>query len=238
MSKLYLMTTIVRRPKLPEVLELYKEEKLEVNLIALGHGTATGDVASVLGLENSEKAVCFSFVTPETWKRVKKGLEGKIRIDVPGTGIVFTVPLSSIGGKRELAYLSAGQDFKRGEEEVMKETKRELLVIISNQGYNEQVMDAARSVGAAGGTIIHARGTGRESAEKFFGVSLASEKDITFIVTRTKQKNAIMQAVMEKAGVATPAGAIVFSLPVSETAGLKLIDSEEENEAQEAAEQA
>jgi len=50
-------------------------------------------------------------------------------------------------------------------------------------------MDAARSAGAGGGTVIHANGTGMESARKFLGVSLAAEKEIIFIVTRTEEKD-------------------------------------------------
>ena len=110
----------------------------------------------------------------------------------------------------------------------MTGTKRELLIIISNQGYNDMVMDAARAAGAHGGTLIHARGTGMEQAEKFLGISLASEKDMTFIVSRTKEKDRIMQSVMFKAGMNSPAKSIVFSLPVSDTAGLSMLDEEDE----------
>ena len=110
----------------------------------------------------------------------------------------------------------------------MQGTDRELIVIISNQGYNELVMDAAREAGAYGGTILNARGTGMERAEKFLGISLASEKDMIFIVAKTRQRDAIMQSVMFKAGMETPAKAIAFSLPVADTAGLRLVDEEDE----------
>ena len=89
-------------------------------------------------------------------------------------------------------------------------------------------MDAAREAGAHGGTVLHARGTGMERAEKFLGISLASEKDITLIVTKTAGKNAIMQSVMEKAGMETQAQSIVFSLPVTSTAGLRLLDQDDD----------
>ena len=112
----------------------------------------------------------------------------------------------------------------------MQGTKRELLMVISNQGYSEMVMDAARAAGAAGGTVIHARGTGTESAEKFFGVSLASEKDIIYIVTSKEKKNAIMSAIMKNAGMETPAKAIAFTLPVTDTAGLKLLEEDDASE--------
>ena len=227
---MYLMVTVMDRKRLRDFVSLYRLRQIYVNMISLGHGTARGELLSLLGLTGSERAVCMALVTENTWKAVKKDLERKIRIDVPGTGIAFIVPMSSIGGKRELRFMTDGQNWKKGEESVMKGTDRELLVIISNQGYNELVMDAAREAGAHGGTVLHARGTGMERAEKFLGISLAAEKDITLIVTKTAGKNAIMQSVMEKAGMGTQAQSIVFSLPVTSTAGLRLLDQDDETE--------
>ena len=225
---LYMMVTIADRARFPGIIALYQQRNVLSSFIALGHGTATGELLNYFGLDSSEKAVCFSVVTGELWLRVKKDLEQKIHIDVPGVGVAFTVPMSSIGGKRELAFLTEHQHFQKGDESVMQGTTRELLVVISNQGFNELVMDAAREAGAYGGTVIHARGTGMERAERFLGISLASEKDITFIVTKTSQKNAIMEAVMRKAGMDSRAKSIVFSLPVSSTAGLRLLDETDE----------
>lgn len=226
MNNLYFMITIVTRSKLPDIFSLYQEKSITVNFIALGRGTATSDMLNYLGLSHSEKAICLSIVTEQSWKTVKRELEQRIRIDVPGTGIAFLIPMSSIGGGRELAFLTENQGFEKGEESTMKGTTHELLIIICNQGYNELVMDAAREAGAAGGTVIHARGTGMERAEKFLGVSLASEKDVIFVVTKTAQKNTIMEAIMKHAGMETKAKAIVFSLPVSSTAGLRLLENE------------
>ena len=106
----------------------------------------------------------------------------------------------------------------------MKDTSHELIVVIAEQGYTNLIMDAARGAGAYGGTVIHAKGTGKEAAEKFMGVSLALEKEIIYIVTKTEQKNPIMKAIMEHAGLDTKAKAIAFSLPVTDTAGLRLIE--------------
>lgn len=71
----------------------------------------------------------------------------------------------------------------------------ELIMAIMNEGYSDTVMDAARSAGAGGGTVLHAKGTGRARAEKFFGVSLADEKDVVYIVAHAEEKAAIMQAI-------------------------------------------
>ena len=216
MSELYMMTTITNRNMLPNFLGFYKEEGVTVNLVSLGRGTAASEVMDYFGLESAEKAVMFGMVTEETWKTVKR-----FRIDVPGMGITFLVPLSSIGGRREIKFLTEHQDFVK-EEGTLKDTSHELLVVIANQGYRNMVMDAAKSAGAGGGTVIHAGGTRMERAESFFGVSLASEKEIIFIVSKTGQRSEIMREVMSKAGMG--AKAIIFSLPVTSTAGLRLLE--------------
>lgn len=226
MSELYLLTTITDRQLLPRFIAMYQIHGITVNLIALGHGTVTGEMARYF-LDRTEKAVCFAVVTENVWRNAKRMLRNRLHIDVPGTGVAYLVPMSSIGGRRELAFLTDGQNYTRGEESSLKGTQRELIIIISNQGYNDLVMDAARDAGAYGGTVIHARGTGMERAEKFLGISLASEKDMTFIVAKTSQKDRIMQSVMLKAGMNTPAKAIAFSLPVTDTAGLRLLEDED-----------
>lgn len=224
MSKLNLMTTIVDRNQIRKYLHLYEEEGLQIMLVTLGDGTASGDVLDYLGLEATEKAVIFSVLTDENFYKTKKSLQKKLQIDAPGGGIAFIVPFSSIGGKKALQFFTVGQDFQKEEESALKDTTYELVIVIANQGYIEMVMDAARGAGAYGGTVIHAKGTGMEQAEKFMGVSLAAEKEMIFIVAKKEQKNDIMKAVMEQAGLDTKAKSIVFSLPVTDTAGLRLLE--------------
>ena len=224
MGRLYLTTTIVDRRNGAKYERLYKQSGPAVMFTSLGAGTARGDVLDYLGLEAAEKTVIFSVQEEKDWLALKKDLQRKMRIDAPGGGIAFTVPLSSIGGRRTLRFLLAGEDYSKEEESVLKETTHDLIVIISNRGYTDAVMDAARAAGAYGGTVISAKGTGMAQAEKFMGVSLAAEKEMVFIVTKTVQKNSIMKAVMEQVGIESKAQAIVFSLPVTDTAGLRLIE--------------
>ena len=160
----------------------------------------------------------------DTWLHTKHQLEKELKIDAPGGGISFIIPLSSIGGKKTLQFLLEKQDYQKEEESTLKNTSHELIIVIAEQGYTGLIMDAAREAGAYGGTVIHAKGTGMEIAEKFMHLSLAAEKEILFIVTKTEQKNPIMQAIMQKAGPDSKAKAITFSLPVTDTAGLRLIE--------------
>lgn len=228
MSQLYLMVTIASRNMTKKFSTFYEEMGLPVGFITLGSGTASSEILDYFGLDGTEKGILFHVITAETWKGLKRQLRLKMNIDVPGVGITFLIPLSSIGGKKALNYLTSGQEFVLGEESSLQDTKYELLVVIANQGYTDLIMNAARKVHASGGTVIHARGTGGKMAEKFLGVTLVPEKEMVFIVVRKDQKNNIMRSIMDEAGTTTPAGAIVFSLPVTDTAGMRMMEVLEE----------
>ena len=223
-NPLYWLVTITDRRSTDAFLALYAEHGVRVSLRTVGAGTAVQETLATLGLEKSEKAVLFALVTADTWPKIQKDLRRKMRIDVPGTGIAFIIPVSSIGGKRALLFLTEHQTLELKEESTLKDTRYELLLVIANQGYTGSIMDAARAEGAGGGTVLHAKGTGMEGAARFLGVDLVNEKELVFIVARTAEKNQIMQAIMK--GANPKAGAIVFSLPVTDTAGLRLMEEE------------
>ena len=213
MKRLYLMITITNRVVgSGRFVDFYRAFGAPVVFTALGRGTASDDVLSYLGLEATEKAVLFSVVTPACKETLVKEL-------------VSTMPLSSIGGKSAMNYLTSGDPSKAPEidieeDEPMKEAAYQLIVAIANQGYTDKVMEAARSAGARGGTIVHTRSTGAEDAGKFFGMSIAEEREMIFIVAPTGEKNAIMQAIMAQAGPSTKAQAITLSLALEDVVGL------------------
>ena len=126
-------------------------------------------------------------------------------IDVPGTGVSFIVPLSSVGGRKTLQFLVNEQEFEKEEETAMKDTDYELLVAIANQGYID---------------------TGMELAKKYLGVSLVEEKEVILIVTKSREKNQIMKAIMEQAGLDSKERTIVFSLPVTSVAGIRMLEED------------
>ncbi len=101
------------------------------------------------------------------------------------------------------------------------ETDFELIVVFVNQGFSDVVMDAAREEGARGGTIIHARGTGTKEMEKRFGIIITPNKEMIMILVSKDIKEKVMNAIYKVAGLANDGQGIVFSLPVSEVAGLK-----------------
>ena len=227
MDGLNMVITITDRERTETAINLFRENNVFTTDIVLGQGTASREMLDYLYLNPSEKAIVFGVVTGAGLLPLLKAFKRKMFIDVPGNGIVAVVPLNTIGGRRSLEYMLDGQAVdttQRSQEEAERmermsvKTDHELIFVIANEGYSDLIMDAA---GAAGGTVIKAKGTGAEYTEKFFGFSIASEKEIHLLVTPAQGRNNIMKAIMEKAGLESKAQSIVFSLPVSHALGLR-----------------
>ncbi len=219
MENVVLMVTIAERSKSENYISYFSEKKVNFTLGRYGRGTANKEMLDYLGLGNKEKCILFSFVTEKESKALLEEMEKKMQLKKMGVGLSFTIPISSVSGRKavEVLFGSVSEEESEGYE---VETENEVIVVITNRGYVEYVMDAARNAGANGGTVVHARGTGIEAAEKFFGTTIGAEKEMIFIVTKAEKRTEIMKAIKEKAGIHTEAQSVLFSLPVTDVAGL------------------
>lgn len=100
------------------------------------------------------------------------------------------------------------------------DNKYELILTILNRGFSDLVMDSARAVGATGGTIVTARGTGTKEVERLFGITVSQEKELVLILTLKENRNAIMNAICKSVGLNTQGKGITFSLPVDDIFGV------------------
>lgn len=98
-----------------------------------------------------------------------------------------------------------------------QENKHELIVCIVNSGYSENVMAAARSAGARGGSILRGRGSANPEAEEFFNIAIQPDKEVVLVLVPADIKDEVMKAIYKNAGLSTEGVGIVFSLPVSRT---------------------
>ena len=209
-------------PRALEVLtQICAELAIPMNVVLHAHGTAVRSMLDILGIESNDKRVVLSIANQEKTKALISEQKRRLFIGVPGHGIVVSVPVKSIGGGKTVAFLNGSQQPAKYTPEL--NYSYELIVAIANEGRTDLVMNAARSAGAAGGTVLHGKGTGSEGGERFYNVSIAQEKEVILIVSRAEQKSGIMKAILEKAGPDTEAGTIVFSLPTSEVAGFGLL---------------
>ena len=102
----------------------------------------------------------------------------------------------------------------------MKKTKHEVIFCIVNAGFSETAMDAAKEIGARGGTVIHARGTANQEAEKLFNITIEPDKEIVMILVPADIRDNILHALYHKVGLDTPGQGIAFAMPVDRVVGI------------------
>lgn len=105
-NRLKLLITIVGRKKADFYLDLIQSFSVNMQLVAMAHGTADASMLGLLGLTDNEKAVIFSVIQEETLPDALHTLEEKFATIKDGKGIACTVPLTSVIGTLIYGFLS------------------------------------------------------------------------------------------------------------------------------------
>lgn len=191
------------------LVEISKRAGARGGTIAPGRALTENRLLQMLSLADVDQDVVFTVMGRETEtvltaiteaaRREPKKLGGLgLLLDV--SGMLFRVP----GQDRE-EITESGSAMKSG---------YQLVTVIVNHGYADDVMAAARQAGARGGTILTARGTGTEEDVKFFGISLVPEKEMLLIVAETESVPAILEAVNAVPNICQPGGGVVYYLNI------------------------
>lgn len=222
-----LLAVIVDRDKTKAVTEIFRTMHVHFCIALLAQGTANSEIMDFLGLGSVDKSMVLCLEPDFKANYILKTLHEKLKLDHPGKGIAFTLPLSGVCAP--VLHL-ADEDIRnriqneveKRVESISKEVKHDLIVVIAHEGYVSDVMDAAKSAGATGGTVLLARRVGVEEAVKFFGIELQAEKEVTCMLVSREKKREIMHAVNLACGIRTEARGMIFSLPVDSIVGLNL----------------
>ena len=220
------MVTIVDRGKGDRVVDLCRARHVAVQLVMLGHGTASAEVMDYLGLDEPEKDIVLSLVPGALVAPLLADLTLALGFSRPGKGIAFTVPLSGISAaanrQTDGGRVRAEINVEREVPPMTENNQFELIIPVVEHGMADDVMAAAKTAGARGGTVARARGLSSEEAEKFLHITIQPEKDVVLILTAAAQKQSIMKAICNEAFARTGERGIAFSVPVSDVTGLDL----------------
>ncbi len=217
------LITITLRENTEQYIDFFHRHNVNTVLSVYCNGTATDKMLGYLGLERTEKIMFKYVVNDSAVQDIIRGQLHEMNIAASGNGITVVVPLSGLGGTVALNHFTGNKSVNKEVGSMTaqgNDCKYALIITIVNRGGSDLVMNAAREKGARGGTIVKAMGTGAEIA-KFFGVSIPDEKELVYIVTSHADRDGIMKAIMEKAGVNSEAHGIVFALPVESVIGLQ-----------------
>ena len=217
---------LIATPKLVnKAVALLKEGDIPTQYLIHGQGTASSQVMDMLGLDGVDKNILMGMMPKAFADGMLIKLRKKLHLGMPNTGIAFTLPLSGSSGR--VVQLMEGLEAEdrprllERRESGMTENEYSMIMAIVNQGFSEDVMNAARPKGASGGTVFHSRRIGNEEAMKVWKISVQEEREIVIILAQKEDKKAIMQAIGENCGMESKAQGIILSLPVDGIVGLE-----------------
>lgn len=220
---------LITTPKSAErAAEMFKQGAVPVQYEWNAVGTASSEMIDVLGLGNPEKNVLMSFMPKRFADAMLEKLKKSLKLGSVNSGIAFTLPLTGANNLivRLLESMGKGEienTDKMGDGH-MSDLKHSVIAAVVNEGYSEEVMEAAREAGAKGGTVVPGRRIGNEQAMSFWGMSVQNEKDMVFIVANNENKLKIMRAIGEKCGMHSEAEGIIVSLPIENVIGFESVD--------------
>ena len=218
------MLLLIATPKLVnKAVGLFKECNVPTQYIFHAQGTATSEVMDMLGLDGVDKNILMGMMPKNFADEMLKKLRKKLHLGMPNTGIAFTIRMSGSSGHLMQLIESLEPEEKKLVERNdtdMTDNEYSMIMAIVNQGFSEDVMNAARPKGASGGTVFHSRRIGSQEAMKFWKISVQEEREVVMILAQKEDKLAIMQEIGRQCGMKSKAQGIVMSLPVDSIAGL------------------
>ncbi len=184
--------------------------------VLMGRGLADKNWKAVLGLGESLKDMILLVVEEETKVPVVNAVVTATSRERKKFGELFVVDVDSVmkagiistGKKSENCEESSSE---KGDDEMNNEIENEMITVIVNKGYADDVMAAARTAGAGGGTVLNARGTARETDERFFGMHIVPEKEMLVMVVPSDKKEAVMKKIQELSCLKEPGMGIAYS---------------------------
>ncbi|MES9893323.1 MAG: P-II family nitrogen regulator [Candidatus Thiodiazotropha endolucinida] len=97
-----------------------------------------------------------------------------------------------------------------------------LIIALVEDTTTEKVLEAARSAGATGSTVInHARGEGVNQSKTFLGLTLDTQRDVLLLLVEEHLSRTILETI-SKAGQfdEVPGNGIAFQLDIEDAVGV------------------
>ena len=221
----YRILFLIATPKLvKKAADLFNQEDVPMQYLFHAQGTASSEVMDMLGLDGVDKNILMSMMPKAFAGEMLSKLQKKLHLGMPNTGIAFTLVLS--GGSGHIVQLidslqpEVNRTLLERNETGMAGNEYYMIMAIVNQGFSEEVMNAARPVGASGGTVFHSRRIGSAEAMKFWKISVQEEREVVIILAAKDDEQAIMEAIGQQCGMQSKAQGMVMSLPVDGVVGL------------------
>ena len=225
-SGLKILMIVINRKDGEKAEKFLRDRHFHIQYSFMAEGILGSDILDILGFGSTEKTVVMCLAPGYRIKAALPEIADGLSLNKEGVGIAFTMPINGMIVPEALSpqISQAKELLKDIENEVDKmnhEITHSIVFAIINQGFSEELVEAAKRAGAKGGTILNAYTTGTEDAVKFFGLNVHSEKEIVVILTNREKKQAIMDKINDSFGAVSPAHGVIVSVPVDGVVGIQ-----------------
>lgn len=93
-----------------------------------------------------------------------------------------------------------------------------LITGVVPAGRADAMLKAARDVGAVGGIVHHARGTGARQRLGLLGIAVDSEKEVLNIVVAAEHQDLVAEVIYRAGGLDAPGGGYLYITPLPKVA--------------------
>lgn len=114
LRKLKMLITVVDRTKALFYQDLLEQFEVNVQMVLYGKGTANSQMLARLGLNETNKAIIFSYIREDLVKEALEMLNEKFSTVKNGKGVAYTIPLYSLIGVSTYQLLSNDRTVKEG----------------------------------------------------------------------------------------------------------------------------
>lgn len=219
MVNIKLLFTILDDGNDKKIKLILNKNDISISNVTHGIGTASPSVLDYFGLVETKKSIYLSIIPDYLESKILEQINKSFNIEHPGTGIAFTIPISS--SNRYLSMYFEKEHIEKEKINMNNDGKYHLIITIVLEGHLEQVMNAAKKAGATGGTVIRGRGLGNKEAIKFLGFELEPGRELVLNIVEEKIKNKVMEEITKKVGIKTEGKGVCISLPVDSAVGFK-----------------
>lgn len=229
MSEFKLLMSVVPHDKGEKLTRAAMESGCQGGTVLIGRGLAKSNLEAVLGIGESTKDVILMVVNAEVKNSVKNAIIQAASSEKTDFGELIVVDVASLfksGASNPSESDSENQNedktgldnlnHQNQKDENMAEAKNEMITVIVNKGYADDIMAAARKAGAGGGTVLNARGTARENDKRFFGMHIVPEKEMLVIVVPSEKQEAVLAAIKAVKCLREPGMGIVYNSTVED----------------------
>jgi nitrogen regulatory protein PII len=177
--------------------------------VIMARGYSKYALLNALGLGDLRFEAVYIIVDETQRRAIKDALVAHTKDEQEDFGVLYEADVYKFIRNGKL-------DVSERDDTMAGKTPYEMLTVIVNKGYADDVMAAARKAGAGGGTIVYAHGTGKEEDAKFFGITIVPEKEMLMVLTPRDKAASVLDAIRGLRCLSEPGIGIAFTMDVND----------------------